>query len=589
MPEVEPEREHRLDWVQLEDGRWCWTEGLFVADWIEENCAFTNARWAGRPFALIPWQRMWLAELFEIDQETGLRVYRRALAGLPRKSGKSEIAAAVALYLADPEGDGEPRAKVIVAAAAEDQADFVFGAARAMVEFDRRCWQGDEYRYLVATDAVCPVHEDTWCLEPAPLHERFAYRESRSNQFLVSKLDRHCLVQRVTSKGNTKHGGNIHGLILDELHAWPIGQHDELYAALTTGSGARLQPLQIAITTAGADLDKSRCGLLFLVGRRIERGEIPHGGFLFRWWGAPDYQCPKCGRYIVWDGEPNPYCADHPGVELERTPIDDPEIWRRSSPSFGYIVREDFYELELTTMTEAEFRRLYLNQWITVGEIPWLRPGTFEALKLPAIVELEAGPPSYVGIDMSTRNDATAVNLGQVWEGAERPCGIHDASDPPCLFVRARIWERPPGDRDWQVDEQQVVDYLLELNRDFAPVWSNVFDPWGSKGPQQQLQKQGLNVAEIWVSGARRAQATVTLTSVINRGLVHWDDSSSPSFARHVASASTQPMSGGQEGYYLVKSQPGVRIDAAMSMVHIEYGIIWAKTPEDAELDIKFY
>ena len=66
-----------------------WTTGGSVIRFIETLCLLTNGRWTGERFVLLPWQRNLLYELFEVNAKTGLRRYRRALIGLPRKSGRA--------------------------------------------------------------------------------------------------------------------------------------------------------------------------------------------------------------------------------------------------------------------------------------------------------------------------------------------------------------------------------------------------------------------------------------------------------------------------------------------------------------------
>src|SRR5690606_27632274 len=44
------------------------------------------------------------------------------------------------------------------------------------------------------------------------------------------------------------HGFNAHGVVADELPAWP---HWELFGVLLTSTGARLQPLFLTISSAG--------------------------------------------------------------------------------------------------------------------------------------------------------------------------------------------------------------------------------------------------------------------------------------------------------------------------------------------------
>src|SRR5689334_24926421 len=93
----------------------------------------TKGKFAGQTFKLRAWQQDIVRRLFTV-REDGLRQYRTALLMLPRKNGKSELAAAVALYglLAD----GEIGAEVYSAAADKDQAALVFNVAAQMVRND---------------------------------------------------------------------------------------------------------------------------------------------------------------------------------------------------------------------------------------------------------------------------------------------------------------------------------------------------------------------------------------------------------------------------------------------------------------------
>src|SRR5437016_13835428 len=81
------------------------TSGFQVLAWIEANCIHTNGEWYGKPFRLLPWQKRLILELFQTE-DSGLRRYRWALIGVPKKNGKTELAAALALYFLI--GDGTP-------------------------------------------------------------------------------------------------------------------------------------------------------------------------------------------------------------------------------------------------------------------------------------------------------------------------------------------------------------------------------------------------------------------------------------------------------------------------------------------------
>src|SRR3990167_7772629 len=107
------------------------TKGFHVIRWIEANCVFTNGEWIGKPFRFLPWQREVILGLFEVGDD-GLRRYRWAYISVPKKNGKTEMAAALGLYFLI--GDEEPSPLVVCSAASDDQADLVYGAAKTMCE-----------------------------------------------------------------------------------------------------------------------------------------------------------------------------------------------------------------------------------------------------------------------------------------------------------------------------------------------------------------------------------------------------------------------------------------------------------------------
>lgn len=488
--------------VKLGD-REFWSTGGKVVRFIETFCVYSNGRWTGQKFALLPWQKRLVFELFEVN-DRGRRRYRRALIGLPRKAGKTELAAALALYLLL--ADGERSAQIYCAAASEEQADMVFDAARRMCE-----------------------------LEGSPLGALVEVGASR----LTSKADPYSFIQRLSSKGRTKHGLNIHGVILDELHAWGAGEGEELWAALNTGSAAREQPMQIAITTAGLDLEESRCGQMYLLGRAIERGEQDGGGFFFRWWQAPE------------------------GMDYR-----DPEYPRLASPSYGHTVDEGFYRDELASVPESVFRRLYGNEWVDYGDSPWVTREQIRACRLPWF-PLEAGRATWAGIDLSETRDSTAVDWAQWFDDDRRPCGH---TGEPCLYIHVRTWEQrrlPDGrvDEEWEVPQAEVKAHIRQLATDYN-VATSVFDPWHSKLMRQDLEAEGLTCEEIPQTGIRRSGASAGLYDLIIQRRLHYCDET---FERHVLN-STIRETGADGGYYLAKRRKGKVMDAAMAAVNVVYG-----------------
>jgi phage terminase large subunit-like protein len=231
------------------DGREFPTTGQRVIDFIEQNCCYSDGEWIGQPAELLPWQKRYLYELFEIEPATGLRRFRRALLGIPKKNGKSQLAGWLALYFLL--ADGEPSPLVVCGANSDEQADLVFGAAKTCCELSPTL---------------------------APLTERF------TKEITVPSLPGARLV-RVSATVGTNDGKNIHAVILDELHEFSNTKGRGVWQVLTNGVGARRQPMILQITTAGFDLE-TICGEQFEKGRRVETGEDRDRRFHFRWYTA---------------------------------------------------------------------------------------------------------------------------------------------------------------------------------------------------------------------------------------------------------------------------------------------------------------
>ena len=102
----------------------------YAVSFIECLCN-TKGTWAGKPFELIDWQEQIIRDVFGTLKPNGYRQFNTAYIEIPKKQGKSELAAAVALYLLC--ADFEPGAEVYGCAADKDQARIVFDVALEMV------------------------------------------------------------------------------------------------------------------------------------------------------------------------------------------------------------------------------------------------------------------------------------------------------------------------------------------------------------------------------------------------------------------------------------------------------------------------
>jgi phage terminase large subunit-like protein len=176
----------------------------------------TTGEWYGKPFQLMPWQEQIIRDIFGIVGEDGYRQFRTAYVEVGKKNGKSELAAAIALYLLF--ADGEAGAEVYSCATDINQASIVFNTAKAMVE---QCGDLAKLSKLV------------------PSTKRIIFPHTNSFYRVLS------------SETKSKQGFNVSGLIFDELFAQ---QTRELFDTMTKYTGdARRQPLYFLITTAGRD------------------------------------------------------------------------------------------------------------------------------------------------------------------------------------------------------------------------------------------------------------------------------------------------------------------------------------------------
>lgn len=186
-----------------------------AVDFFHKYIRLTSGEWAGRPFKLEDWQQDDIIRpLFGWKRQDGTRRFRRCFVWIPRKNGKTELAAGIALLLLL--GDAEPAAEVYSIAADKDQAAIVFNKAVAMVGKSGG---------------------------PGGLAD---FLECFKTSIYSSELN--ASFKPLSGSGKGKHGMAASGLIGDEIHEWKSG---ELYQFMHDSEGNRRQPLEFLISTAG--------------------------------------------------------------------------------------------------------------------------------------------------------------------------------------------------------------------------------------------------------------------------------------------------------------------------------------------------
>lgn len=315
------------------------------------------------------------------------RAYRSAFWAIPRKNGKTEIAAGMALY--GLMGDGIIGAEVYCAAAEKYQAGLVYEAAATMIRNDEEL--SDRIKLL-------------------PGIKRMVDRETMS------------FCQVLSAEAYSKHGFNASTIIYDELHAAP---NRELYDVLRTSQGTRREPLLIVITTAGHDRT-SVCWEMWEYARGVRDGLIDDPAFFPLIYEAPvgaDWQDES-----VWHAA-NPALGDFRDIEEMRA-----------------MAREARHRPEL----QNTFRRLYLNQW-TEQETRWLDMHRWRACEpvdealaagRPAYAGLDLGLKSDMSafVAVTPLEDGRVVVRARIWmpEGARerfrgRPYATWEQAGALCI------------------------------------------------------------------------------------------------------------------------------------------------------------
>jgi phage terminase large subunit-like protein len=211
--------------------------------WFLENLPHIKGRWKTRNIELEPWQCFILTTIFGWIDADGFRRYKKCYVEIPRKNGKSCLAAGVALYLLC--ADGEPGAEIYSAAVTRDQAKICWETAQKMVQRER------EMQHFYGVE---------------PLAHSIAVER---NAAAFKPLSR---------DADSLEGLNPHGAIIDELYAHKTR---EIFDVLNQATGSRRQPLLFCITTAG----DNRVGVCFEQHEYVS--QILHGRHSDeRYWGV---------------------------------------------------------------------------------------------------------------------------------------------------------------------------------------------------------------------------------------------------------------------------------------------------------------
>lgn len=320
-----------------------------AVSFIEDFITHTKGELTNLPMKLEKWQKDDIIRpLFGWKyKETDLRKYRTCYVEIPRKNGKSTLAAAIALYILF--ADSERGAEIYSCAGDRNQASIIFNIAKSMVENS-----------------------------PELLHRSEIFRTSIINP---SKGNTY---KALSADAKLQHGHNAHAILFDELHTQP---NRELWDTMKTSTGARTQPLLISLTTAGSSkTDGNICWEMHEYAMKVKDGVVEDDAFLPVIYRAEDED--DFLEESTWE-KANP----NYGVSVKK----------------DYIRAEAKLATELPSYENA-FRRLHLNQW-TTNETKWLSDSQWMSCEDEIDTELLKGRECYGGLDLSSTRDLSALTL----------------------------------------------------------------------------------------------------------------------------------------------------------------------------------
>ena len=401
----------------------------------------------GEPFTLLDWQHDVLWDVYGTVNEKGYRQYQYAYLEIPKKNGKTELTAGLAVYhlINDP-----PSGQIYCCAAEKEQASLVYKAAKEMIEQNKF------------------------------LEKKIKVIDSKKE---IHNKETGTFVKVLSAEAYSKHGLNPTVVIFDELHAQPTR---DLWDVMTFGAGAaRREPLWWVITTAGDDPDRHSIG-----------------------WEVHDYAnsiIKKEKEDPIWYAKI--FCADEDDDIFDEKVWykANPSLGHTIEIE---KVRQEAIGARNDGAKEKLFRWLRLNQWIALKRVGWLPltlwDSTIGEWKISDLV----GKTCYAGLDLASTTDLTALALlFPPQEGLEGWKVLFEAWIPEEKMKERIARDKVPYDR-WVQSKHlhatpgDVVDYDFVENRiiNAAQIYDLKYlctDPWNSRMLTQRLEKRDVESIEV--------------------------------------------------------------------------------------------
>jgi len=407
-----------------------------------QSMKHTKGAFYNKPFLLLPWQETIIRDLFGVVREDGMRQFKQTTIFCPKKQGKTELAAAVALYLLC--ADHEQRAEIYGAAADRQMASLVFHVAADMI------------RLSPALQKRCKILDS---------RKRILYTPTNS------------FYQVLSSEADRAHGVSAHGVIVDEIH---VQKNPDLYNVLTKGSGdARRQPLQFIISTAGDNIHSIGYELCQKAKDLLERRKTDPTIYPVVYAADPedDWRSPETWRK----------CNPSMGITFPES-----------------VMREACESAIQNPSEENVFKTLRLNIWVHQA-VRWMPMAKWDLCDTPVDAERLKGRTCYAGLDLSSTQDLTALVLVFPPSLPDEPYHILPFAWIPEETIDQRSRKDHVNYDLWKKQgyilstEGNVVDYeaiearILEL-REHYDIREIAYDRWNAQMLIQHLSDAGMTV-----------------------------------------------------------------------------------------------
>lgn len=454
---------------------------------------------------LVPPQIFIIVNLYGWLDEEGLRRFRTAYLEMPRKNAKSTLIAPLGLYALAL--DGEEGAEVYSAATKREQAQIVWGVAKQMA------------------------------MRTPALRERFGIRPGAR---AISHAASGSTFGALSRDAKRADGLNISMALVDELHAHPTR---EMWDVIETATGARMQSLMLAITTAGVDTSgicyEQRAYLVKIL-QGIQQDETYFG--------------------VI-------YTVDPEDVDN----WDDPKVWAKANPLLGISVsvadmKRKADKARSMPSARAAFLRYHLNIW-GEGEQQWMSPQRWNTCATTLDLEQLRGKRAVIALDLASKVDVAAAVIA--WRDA---AGVYS--------VRPLLWvpEKRLGENDsyygWHeegwllttpgetIDFEAIEDEIKALCREYD-IWAVPYDRFQAVQFATRMTAEKVPMVEFAQVVSKMSEPMKAIEALVIEGKIRHDGN--PMMAWMMSNV--QVLVDRKDNVYPRKARPENKIDGPVALI----------------------